>query len=96
MESYFTIRKGIIDITYFVDVPHYLVLGMISALLSAGRLAVAPLLRLAGFTTHSTLAQLWFYCYRSLRRGGRMSKVGGIVEVGHRQLFQVLLRTYCT
>ena len=31
-----TIRKGIIDASYFTDIPEYLVLGMISSLLAAG------------------------------------------------------------
>ena len=49
-----TIRKGIIDTAYFIDIPEYLVLGMISALFAAGIwLGVASYLGWPVSTTHS-------------------------------------------
>lgn len=54
-----TIRKGIIDTAYFVDVPELLVFGMIAALLSAGIwLAVASYLGWPVSTTHSIVGAI--------------------------------------
>ncbi len=54
-----TIRKGIIDSTYFIDIPEYLVLGMISSLLAAGIwLAVASWLGWPVSTTHSIIGAI--------------------------------------
>ena len=38
-----TIRKGIIDASYFVDTPELLVFGMISALISGSKLVVSSI-----------------------------------------------------
>ncbi|WP_372871476.1 inorganic phosphate transporter [Shewanella sp.] len=54
-----TIRKGIIDASYFTDVPHLLVYGMISALLAAGIwLVVASALGWPVSTTHSIIGAI--------------------------------------
>lgn len=54
-----TIRKGIIDSSYFVDVPELMVFGMISALLSAGLwLAVASYFGWPVSTTHSIIGAI--------------------------------------
>jgi inorganic phosphate transporter, PiT family len=76
-----TIRKGIIDTAYFVDVPHYLVLGMISALLSAGIwLAVASYFGWPVSTTHSIIgAIIGFTAIGVSAEAVAWGKVGGIV-----------------
>lgn len=54
-----TIRKGIIDASYFVDIPHLLVYGMISALLAAATwLLVASILGWPVSTTHSIVGAI--------------------------------------
>jgi PiT family inorganic phosphate transporter len=54
-----TIRKGIIDASYFVDTPQLLVFGMISALLAAGTwLLVASALGWPVSTTHSIVGAI--------------------------------------
>jgi len=54
-----TIRKGIIDVSYFIDIPEYLVLGMIASLLSAGIwLAVASYFGWPVSTTHSIIGAI--------------------------------------
>jgi PiT family inorganic phosphate transporter len=54
-----TVRKGIIDSGYFVDIPHLLVLGMISALLAASVwLAVASYYGWPVSTTHSIIGAI--------------------------------------
>lgn len=54
-----TIRKGIIDSAYFVDIPEYLVLGMIASLLAAGIwLGVASWLGWPVSTTHSIIGAI--------------------------------------
>ena len=54
-----TIRKGIIDPAFFVDIPELLVFGMISALLAAGSwLLVASILGWPVSTTHSIVGAI--------------------------------------
>ena len=54
-----TIRKGIIDSSFFTDIPELLVLGMISSLLAAGIwLAVASWLGWPVSTTHSIIGAI--------------------------------------
>lgn len=54
-----TIRKGIIDASYFTDVPEYLVLGMIASLLAAGIwLAAASWKGWPVSTTHSIIGAI--------------------------------------
>lgn len=54
-----TIRKGIIDSAYFVDVPELLVFGMIASLLAAGLwLALASYLGWPVSTTHSIIGAI--------------------------------------
>ncbi|MCL1144090.1 inorganic phosphate transporter [Shewanella gaetbuli] len=54
-----TIRKGIIDASYFTDVPEYLVFGMIGSLLAAGIwLVVASALGWPVSTTHSIIGAI--------------------------------------
>ncbi|WP_286266003.1 inorganic phosphate transporter [Thalassotalea atypica] len=54
-----TIRKGIIDPSYFADIPHLLVFGMISALLAAATwLLVASYLGWPVSTTHSIVGAI--------------------------------------
>ena len=54
-----TIRKGIIDAGYFVDIPHLLVYGMISALLAAATwLLIASILGWPVSTTHSIVGAI--------------------------------------
>ncbi len=76
-----TIRKGIIDSAYFVDVPELLVFGMISALLSAGIwLAVASYLGWPVSTTHSIIgAIVGFAAVGVSAESVEWAKVGGIV-----------------
>lgn len=76
-----TIRKGIIDTAYFVDVPELLVFGMISALLSAGIwLAVASYLGWPVSTTHSIIGAIVGFAAVGVSADSvEWSKVGGIV-----------------
>ncbi len=76
-----TIRKGIIDTAYFIDIPHYLVLGMIAALLSAGIwLAVASYYGWPVSTTHSIIgAIIGFTAVGVSADAVAWGKVGGIV-----------------
>ncbi|MDC8830104.1 inorganic phosphate transporter [Alteromonas gilva] len=76
-----TIRKGIIDSAYFIDIPEYLVLGMISALFAAGIwLAVASYLGWPVSTTHSIIgAIVGFTAVGVSVDAVAWGKVGGIV-----------------
>lgn len=76
-----TIRKGIIDSAYFVDVPHLLVFGMISALLAAGIwLLVASYLGWPVSTTHSIVGAIVGFAAVGVGTDAvTWSKVGGIV-----------------
>jgi len=76
-----TIRKGIIDSAYFVDQPHLLVFGMISALLAAGIwLLVASYLGWPVSTTHSIVGAIVGFAAVGVSADAvTWSKVGGIV-----------------
>jgi len=76
-----TIRKGIIDAAYFVDAPHLLVFGMISALLAAGIwLLVASYLGWPVSTTHSIVGAIVGFAAVGVSADAvTWSKVGGIV-----------------
>ncbi len=76
-----TIRKGIIDTAYFIDIPEYLVLGMISALFAAGIwLGVASYLGWPVSTTHSIIgAIIGFTAVGVSVDAVAWGKVGGIV-----------------
>lgn len=76
-----TIRKGIIDSGYFVDIPEYLVLGMISSLLAAGLwLAVASYLGWPVSTTHSIIGAIIGFTATGVSMDAvSWNKVGGIV-----------------
>ncbi|WJG08632.1 inorganic phosphate transporter [Aliiglaciecola sp. LCG003] len=76
-----TIRKGIIDASFFVDVPELLVFGMISALLSAGIwLAVASYLGWPVSTTHSIIGAIVGFAAVGVSSDSvAWGKVGGIV-----------------
>ncbi|MFT7259008.1 MAG: PiT family inorganic phosphate transporter [Glaciecola sp.] len=76
-----TIRKGIIDVAYFTDIPEYLVLGMIASLLSAGIwLAVASYFGWPVSTTHSIIgAIVGFTAVGVSPDAVEWGKVGGIV-----------------
>lgn len=76
-----TIRKGIIDTGFFVDIPEYLVLGMISALFAAGIwLGVASYLGWPVSTTHSIIgAIIGFTAVGVSADAVEWGKVGGIV-----------------
>jgi PiT family inorganic phosphate transporter len=76
-----TIRKGIIDVSYFTDIPEYLVLGMIASLLSAGIwLAVASYFGWPVSTTHSIIgAIIGFTAIGVSPDAVEWGKVGGIV-----------------
>ena len=76
-----TIRKGIIDTAYFIDIPEYLVLGMISALFAAGIwLGVASYLGWPVSTTHSIIgAIIGFTAVGVSVDAVAWVKVGGIV-----------------
>ena len=76
-----TIRKGIIDTAYFIDIPEYLVLGMTSALFAAGIwLGVASYLGWPVSTTHSIIgAIIGFTAVGVSVDAVAWSKVGGIV-----------------
>ncbi len=76
-----TIRKGIIDASYFVDQPHILVFGMISALLAAGLwLLLATYLGWPVSTTHSIVGAIVGFAAVGVSTDAvTWSKVGGIV-----------------
>lgn len=76
-----TIRKGILDSSYFVDSPELLVYGMISALLAAGIwLAFASYLGWPVSTTHSIVGALVGFAAVGVSADAvAWSKVGGIV-----------------
>jgi PiT family inorganic phosphate transporter len=76
-----TIRKGIIDAAYFVDIPEQLVYGMISALLAAGIwLAFASYLGWPVSTTHSIIgAIVGFAAVGVSTESVEWAKVSGIV-----------------
>ncbi len=76
-----TIRKGIIDSGYFVEVPHLLVYGMISALLAAGIwLIVASMLGWPVSTTHSIIGAIIGFAAIGVGVDAvSWGKVGGIV-----------------
>ena len=76
-----TIRKGIIDASYFVDQPHILVFGMISALLAAGLwLMLATYLGWPVSTTHSIVGAIVGFAAVGVSTDAvTWSKVGGIV-----------------
>lgn len=76
-----TIRKGIIDASYFVDTPELLVFGMISALLAAATwLLVASALGWPVSTTHSIVgAIIGFAAIGVSADAVTWGKVGGIV-----------------
>jgi len=76
-----TIRKGIIDSAYFVDQPHLLVFGMVSALLAAGIwLLVASYLGWPVSTTHSIVGAIVGFAAVGVSVDAvTWAKVGGIV-----------------
>ncbi|MFT5541999.1 MAG: PiT family inorganic phosphate transporter [Glaciecola sp.] len=76
-----TIRKGIIDVSYFTNIPEYLVLGMIASLLAAGIwLAIASYFGWPVSTTHSIIgAIVGFTAVGVSPDAVEWSKVGGIV-----------------
>ena len=76
-----TIRKGIIDPAYFVDVPELLVYGMIASLLAAGIwLVVASALGWTVSTTHSIIGAIVGFAAVGVSADAvEWGKVGGIV-----------------
>ena len=76
-----TIRKGIIDTSYFVDVPEQLVFGMIAALLAAGLwLLIASYKGWPVSTTHSIIgAIVGFAVVAAGANAVAWNKVGAIV-----------------
>ena len=76
-----TIRKGIIDASYFVDSPELLVYGMISALLAAGIwLIAASALGWPVSTTHSIVGAIVGFAAVGVGSDAvAWGKVGGIV-----------------
>ena len=76
-----TIRKGIIDASYFVDQPQLLVFGMIASLLAAGIwLLVASYLGWPVSTTHSIVGAIVGFAAVGVSVDAvTWSKVGGIV-----------------
>jgi inorganic phosphate transporter, PiT family len=76
-----TIRKGIIDASYFVDTPELLVFGMISALLAAATwLLIASALGWPVSTTHSIVGAIVGFAAVGVGVDAvEWSKVGGIV-----------------
>lgn len=76
-----TIRKGIIDSTYFIESPELLVFGMISALLAAGIwLAIASYLGWPVSTTHSIVGAIVGFAAVGVSVDAvSWGKVGGIV-----------------
>ena len=76
-----TIRKGIIDTAYFVDVPELLVFGMIASLFAAGVwLAVASALGWPVSTTHSIIGAIVGFAAVGVSADAvNWAKIGGIV-----------------
>ncbi len=76
-----TIRKGIIDASYFVDTPELLVFGMISALFAAATwLLIASALGWPVSTTHSIIGAIVGFAAMGVSVDAvTWSKVGGIV-----------------
>jgi PiT family inorganic phosphate transporter len=76
-----TIRKGIIDADYFVDIPELLVLGMISSLFAAGLwLIIASYKGWPVSTTHSIIgAIVGFTAVGVSSEAVEWGKIGGIV-----------------
>ncbi|MBB1361228.1 MULTISPECIES: inorganic phosphate transporter [unclassified Shewanella] len=76
-----TIRKGIIDASYFTDVPELLVYGMIASLLAAGIwLVVASALGWPVSTTHSIIGAIVGFAAVGVSADAvEWGKVGGIV-----------------
>lgn len=76
-----TIRKGIIDASYFVDTPELLVFGMISALFAAATwLLIASALGWPVSTTHSIVGAIVGFAAMGVSVDAvTWSKVGGIV-----------------
>lgn len=76
-----TIRKGIIDSSYFTDIPEYLVIGMISSLFAAGLwLVIASYKGWPVSTTHSIIgAIVGFTAVGVSADAVAWGKVGGIV-----------------
>ncbi|MBB1437494.1 inorganic phosphate transporter [Shewanella sp. SG41-4] len=76
-----TIRKGIIDASYFTDVPELLVYGMIASLLAAGIwLVVASALGWPVSTTHSIIGAIVGFAAVGVSADSvEWGKVGGIV-----------------
>lgn len=76
-----TIRKGIMDVSYFTDQPDLLVFGMIGSLLAAGIwLAVASFMGWPVSTTHSIIgAIVGFTAVGVSPEAVAWAKVGGIV-----------------
>lgn len=76
-----TIRKGIIDTSFFVDVPELLVFGMISSLLAAGLwLLLASYLGWPVSTTHSIIGGIVGFAVVGVGMDAvEWAKVGGIV-----------------
>lgn len=76
-----TIRKGIIDASYFVDTPELLVFGMISALFAAATwLVVASALGWPVSTTHSIVGAIIGFAAIGVGADAvAWGKVGGIV-----------------
>jgi PiT family inorganic phosphate transporter len=76
-----TIRKGIIDASYFTDVPELLVYGMIASLLAAGIwLVVASALGWPVSTTHSIIGAIVGFAAVGVNADAvEWGKVGGII-----------------
>ncbi|WP_137167950.1 inorganic phosphate transporter [Salinimonas lutimaris] len=76
-----TIRKGIIDSSFFIDKPDYLVLGMIASLLAAGIwLGLASWLGWPVSTTHSIIGAIIGFTATGVSMDAvSWDKVGGIV-----------------
>jgi len=76
-----TIRKGIIDSSFFIDKPDYLVLGMIASLFAAGVwLALASWLGWPVSTTHSIVGAIVGFTATGVSMDAvSWAKVGGIV-----------------
>ncbi|AXR05523.1 inorganic phosphate transporter [Salinimonas sediminis] len=76
-----TIRKGIIDSSFFIDKPDYLVLGMIASLFAAGIwLALASWLGWPVSTTHSIIGAIIGFTATGVSMDAvSWDKVGGIV-----------------
>ncbi|MGK0408050.1 MAG: PiT family inorganic phosphate transporter [Shewanella psychromarinicola] len=76
-----TIRKGIIDASYFTDVPELLVYGMIGSLLAAGIwLVVASALGWPVSTTHSIIGAIVGFAAVGVNADAvEWGKVGGII-----------------